>query len=303
MISRFYVPSHSGDYRIEAAEDWRGRSCSTLTVENPTVGEVERLQAFLRTARDRDWVSAKTNIGLIGVTTIKVRASVADAGPLLMASTEPLKPGVLVAVRSIGGVTSVVTDAVEAEAAVKLPQAEEATVVRRPTPCCPDSERARELRASDVLRAFCTPAQWASWMNAGYLIAYGNLTGHAYRIAHRHSAIAARQRRICADLDDGATLHFHDSLLPAPEEALNAKIVLEHREDWLRNRSTCLSSRFTAVFQNPLGHPVLDGIPDAQLTRAIGGAAIGWRVGGGAPLRALLRKVAGPGFEPGTSEV
>ncbi len=287
MIQRWYIPSTSGDYRLEAAKDWKGSACCTLTVENPTPAEVEKLQAFLRTARDREWVGAKQNIGLVGVTNIKVVANIADAGALLVPATAGENPGLLTAVRSINGEVTATHSLESAAALSAAPEADAAVTVRRATPCCPTPETAAEKRASEVLRAFCTGEQWASWQRHGYLLCTGRYTGHRYRIAHRHSPLAEKQGRICADLTDRAVLHFHDSLLPPPEEVLGAKIILEHRENWLRHQATCLSSRFTQVFPNPLGPGIMDGIPDARLLQVVGGAALGWQLNGDSTERML----------------
>lgn len=287
MIRRWFVPSLSGDYRLEADTDWKGSPRSKLTVENPTPAEVEKLQAFLRTARDREWVTQKQNIGLVGVTTIKVQASIADAGPLLVTMAAGQNPGLLTAVRSVNGEITTAMNEEEAAALVAQPAADAAVTVRRATPCCPSPEVAAERRASEVLAAFCTPAQWANWTQHGFVLCVGRYTGHRYRIAHRNSPLAAKQGRICADLDDGAVLHFHDSLLPPPEEVLGAKLVLEHRENWLRHQATCLSGRFTQVFDNPLGPGIRDGIADATLMKVIGSAAFGWQLNGDSTAKML----------------
>jgi hypothetical protein len=276
MISRWFIPSTSGDYRLKEFTIG-GKPASVLTVENPTLLEVERLQVFLRAAQERGWVSGKTNVSLLGKSSVRLHVSVAEAGPLLVVATNAAGPGRLTAVRSSGGEITTTEKVEEAAALAAAPAAEEAVTVHRPTPCCPVPEVAAEVRASDVLRAFCTPVQWADWTAHGFLTCAGRYTGHRYRIAHRCSPLAAAQGRICADLDDCAVLHFHDSLLPPPEEVLAAKLVLEHREDWLRNHSTCLSPRFTQVFRNPLGPQRVDGVADAKLLQAIAGAAIGWR--------------------------
>lgn len=289
MISRWYIPNTGGDYRLEEAPGTK--PMSVLTVENPTPNEVARLQAFLRTARDRKWVSAKTNIGLVGVTTIKVKAAVAEAGPLLVKAAGAEKPGTLTAVRSVGGQVTSTEKLEEATELVKAPAAEEAVTVRRPTPCCPAPEVAAEIRASAVLRAFCTPSQWANWIRDGFLVCTGRYTGHRYRLAHRNSPLAQRQGRICADITDGAVLHFHDSLLPPPEEVLAAKLILEHRENWLRHPSTCLSPRFTQVFANPLGPQATDGVADAKMLQAIGGWSVGWHAATGDSVGEMLSKM------------
>lgn len=284
MISRWFIPAVSGDYRLEAAG-----SGSVLTIEDPTPNEVERLQAFLAVARERAWVSPEASVSLLGVTAIDVAAPVAEAGPVLVTASGSARPGTLTAVRSVSGV--VTTTELLAEATSNA-DADAAVTVRRPTPCCPSPEVAAEVRASEVLEAFCTPAQWASWTADGFLTCYGRYTGHRYRIAHRCSPLAERQGRICVDLDDRATMHFHDVLLPPPEEVLAAKLILEHREDWLRNESTCLSPRFTQVFRNPLGPRYTDGVASSKGLSAIGGAHAGFYAATGASPIEMIEKLS-----------
>lgn len=276
-MARWYVPSICGDFRLESAEDG---AKAMLTVSDPTPGEVERLRAFLVAARQREWVSADANVRLLGTTTIPVDAPVADAGAVLVDAVGAQGPGRISAVRSSAGVIAITETAIEtANALTRIGEEGEAVSVRRPTPCCPEPVAGPERRASEVLRAFCSPVQWASWIERGFLLCLGAYTGHTYRLAHRNSALAVRQGRICADLDDRAVLHFHDSLLPAPEEVLAAKLILEHREDWLRNPSTCLSSRFREVFRNPLGPQALDGVRDANIVSAFGALFGGVQLG------------------------
>ena len=54
------------------------------------------------------------------------------------------------------------------------------------------------------------------------------------------------------------------------EEVLAAKLILEHREPWLRNEATMLSCNSSVlVFKNPFGD-VNDGVPDANFTSRLG---------------------------------
>jgi hypothetical protein len=111
---------------------------------------------------------------------------------------------------------------------------------------------------------------------------HGGLSGNRYILAHRHSERARRQGRICFDVDDQMVVHFHDWTVPPEEEVLAAKLILEHREPWLRNEATMLGPQFNfreglricvMKFKNPFGG-FSDGVPDANLTRAIGGLFI-----------------------------
>lgn len=276
MIRQLFIPAMSGDYRLEADPDAPERS--VLTIENATPHEADVLAKFLQTAARKTWIDTVPTLALEGLQTVLVRAPVAEAGAELVVATGGMRPGTLLAVRSTSGTLTVTETLAEVAPALAAPEAVAAVQVPRPTPCCPSPELAAEVRASDVLKAFCTPAQWADWTLRGFVTCLGGYTGHRYRIVHRNNALAVKQGRICADLDDLAVLHFHNSLLPPPEEVLSALLILQHREDWLRNGSTCLSSRFTDVFVNPLGHPTLDGVSDADLVRKIGTFATGFAI-------------------------
>jgi hypothetical protein len=148
-----------------------------------------------------------------------------------------------------------------------------AASVRRPTPSCPDCYVDAVEPATEVLLAFLDEDQHRTWASSRYVVVRGQLTGHRYLIAHRNSPIAAQNRRIAYDLDDDATMHFHDWSVPPEEEVLSAMLVLGHREPWLRNEATCLGAHFRDVFKNPFGNG-MDGIPDSQLTQRIGHALL-----------------------------
>ncbi len=82
--------------------------------------------------------------------------------------------------------------------------------------------------------------------------------------------------RICYDLDARAVVHFHDMSVPPEEEVLAAKLVLEHREPWLRNEATLFGSG-TMKFKNPFGGAG-DGTWDSALTSRLGSAVLECRV-------------------------
>jgi hypothetical protein len=273
----WYIPSWHGDFRLLADDDER----SKLEIVDPTPGEQSALKTFLMRARKKGWTSCR-KLGLAGKErrqVIALKAPVAETGALL---TEVLKPGkqTIVAVRCEGGQLEV-AEAVEADkvAALTAPEKkpEKAVSTKRPTPCCPACVPGAVDRASEVLLSFLTEEQHAEWAAQRTLSVIGGLSGHRYLLAHRHSELAAGWGRICCDYDDGGILHFHDWSVPPEEEVLAAKLILEHREPWLRNEATCLFDNggpWTDVFKNPFGD-VMDGTADAAFTSAIGGALLG----------------------------
>ncbi len=105
----------------------------------------------------------------------------------------------------------------------------------------------------------------------------GGLSGHRYLLAHRHTPTAARLGKICYDLEERFVLHFHATDLPPEEEILAAKLILEHREPWLRNEATVVQQtkdgRWHDLgfmrYKNPFGD-ITDGRDDAALTAGIG---------------------------------
>jgi hypothetical protein len=189
-----------------------------------------------------------------------------------------LKPGpaVITAVKLSNGKIEVVEHSdpdrkVTEKALEKVAEkpAEAAVTVKRPTPSCPDCYVAANEPATQVLLSFLDASQHATWRKDRYIVTRGGLSKHQYIIAHRQSEIAAKNGRICFDVFDKDVLHFHDQTVPPEEEVLAAKLILEHREHWLRNEATCLGVRFTRVFKNPWGDH-LDGVWDSGITKMIG---------------------------------
>lgn len=168
----------------------------------------------------------------------------------------------------------------EAEAKRKEGEAKlkAATSVKRPTPCCPSQIPGVVEPAQEVLLDFCTPEQRHQWLTERRLIAVGGITGHRYLLAHRHTPTAVKIGKICYDLDDEAPMHFHDWTVPPEEEVLASKLILEHREPWLRNEATTFANNSStsliaggrpAIFKNPFGD-FYDGLPDSGFTDLFG---------------------------------
>jgi hypothetical protein len=101
-----------------------------------------------------------------------------------------------------------------------------------------------------------------------------------WRVAHRHSPTAVRNRKICYDVDDRCVLHFFDHSVPPEEEVLAVKLILEHREAWLRNEATVLQQDAKGAwhdlgilrYKNPFGD-ANEGRADAALLANFGAVA------------------------------
>lgn len=260
---RWFVPAFAGDFRLEAAGE-----TSQLIVEKPTQAEREMLAQFLKKARAKDWTSERAVSG--DKASIALEASVAEAGKLLVKTVQPKRTS-LTAVRFKNGVVEVANSgeskALDALTA-KASDESDAVSVRRHTPSCPACfKQDANPRASECLLAFLDSSQHEQWAKHRAIVVTGNLSGERYLLAHRHSARAAAQGRICKELSTGRILHFHDSLLPPEEEVLGAKLILEHRENWLRNEATYFGPGLR--FKNPFGDSQ-DGVADSAFMAGLG---------------------------------
>jgi hypothetical protein len=279
MISKWYVPSWSGDFRLEAEGDDKCR----LSVTDPTPAEIDQLGKFLKKARKKGVIPELAGVQPEGKSELLIEAPILDAGKLLLGRKDPRK-GLLTAIKSTDGEISVVTgdvDTEEAEKALDKPKADKATTTRRPTLCCPNPVDGREVRASEVLKEFCTRRQWEEWVEKGYLHCVGNLSGHSYRIVHRHHPLAREQTKIVWDVDVDRVIHCYDWSVPPPEEVLAIKLTLENREHWVRNPSGAWTfglfggkDIYPDPFMSP-GKQGSDGIADAALVTGIGGGLVG----------------------------
>jgi len=279
---KFYLPSWNGDFRLE--DD--GKGGTKLVVHDPTPHEQKIIGEFLDKAGAKGWMSDQdrdVHLGhpyrQSGKSEVTIAAPLAKASKILLKLARPKKQ-TLTAISFSDGKLSVIEGAdepavekiseeVEKAAATETPeQPAKAASVKRPTPCCPDCEAGSVAPASEVLLSFLNEDEHATWARERAIVVTGGLTGHRYVLAHRQSAIAACNTRMCFDLDDGQILHFHDNSVPPEEEVLAAKLILEHREPWLRNEATLLGGE-NLKFKNPFGG-LSDGTESAALMSEIG---------------------------------
>jgi hypothetical protein len=275
---RWFFPSWNGDHRLEPNP--KDPEETVLIIQKPTPDEslmLDKLGAAMFTA---GWISEWKSVAKsrsMFKKSIVVGAPLEKVGPLFVWAFKP-GPAVLTAVRFENGKVTCCSDglgelmkfseSVAKEAKEKdAPKPKAAATVKRPTPSCPDCIPGAIEPASEVLLAFLSPEEHATWAKERAIYVEGGLTGTLYRLAHRHSEQAQRQTRICMDLDAGQTIHFHDTTVPPEEEVLAAKLILEHREDWLRNEATTFFSN--DKFKNPFGD-WSDGVADAGLTADMG---------------------------------
>lgn len=272
---KFYIPSWNGDFRLE--NDDKGGT--RLIVHDPTPHEQKIVGEFLRQAGSKGWVAKNAHFAKTGKSELSITAPLSKATKILVKLTRPKKQ-TLTAVSFSDGKLSLIegadqeaieklADVVEKAVETEKPdQPAKAASVRRPTPCCPDCEVGSVAPASEVLLSFLNEEEHETWARERAIVVTGGLTGHRYVIAHRRSPLAAYNTKICFDLDDGQILHFHDNSVPPEEEVLAAKLILEHREPWLRNEATLLWGD-NMKFKNPFGD-LMDGTESAALMREIG---------------------------------
>ena len=275
---KLYIPSWNGDFRLE--DD--GKGGTRLVVHDPTLHEQKIIAEFLRQAGAKGWVSdVDREIGhpYRDRSEIAISAPLSKASKILIKLARPKKQ-TLTAISFSDGKLSVVegadeaavekiSDAVEEASATEDPEKPaKAASVRRPTPCCPVCEVGSVAPASEVLLSFLSEEEHETWARDRAIVVTGGLTGHRYVLAHRRSAVAALNTKMCFDLDDGQVLHFHDNSVPPEEEVLAAKLILEHREPWLRNEATLLGGD-NMKFKNPFGD-YYDGTESTALVSQVG---------------------------------
>lgn len=289
MLSAWHVPSATGDFELKVHPEDEAKCL--LVVEDPTPSEIDKLIAFKKRCNQYKWIDPLAGINREGRTEIVIDAPLSKCGKHLAKEAMPDR-GRITAITSKDGTILAVTTSDEPdeekklEAAAADEKAETAVTTKRPTKCCPNPIEGPLVRSSRVLRKFCTPQQWKDWCEHGWLICYGHLSGHAYRLVHRHHPAAKVQGKICYDLDDRQTLHAYDWSTPPAEEVLTFKIILENCEPWLR----CEASGFgpwkgrrgdgrSIGFIDPSDNGGMEGTWDAAVFRWIGEAVAGARFG------------------------
>ncbi len=298
---KWFIPAWNGDWRLTpdpAAPEKR----TILEIKRPTAGEKRLLHKLRDAFKDKKWMS-KDEAARVDdpsswkTTTAIINAPLTDVGPLVAAIIKP-GPNVITAVKFADGRIEVCETSevpkdgegdpgnekknepkpsAEVKELAKKPDAEAAATVKRPTPCCPDchvDELEVNKPATEVLLSFLNEEEHASWAAHRYIVVRGGITGHRYLIAHRNSEIAQINTRLCFDLDDDQVMHFHLTEVPPEEEVLATKLILEHREDWLRNEATALGNH-TWVMKNPFGDGG-DGVQDSIFTQKFGTWAAMW---------------------------
>lgn len=275
-MKTWYIPAWNGDFRLVAGDE---EGTSKLLVMDPTPHEMELLAKFMKQARTKRWTKESFAVDeAVTTRTIDLDVSLAKAGTALVKIVKP-KDRTLTAVSFKNGKLEVAeTDMVETlvAKAAEDPEAK-AVSVSRPTPCCPTCEPGSVAPARDVLLAFLNEQEHADWAAHRAIIVTGGLSGHRYLLAHRKSETAARLGKICYDLEERFVLHFHATDLPPEEEILAAKLILEHREPWLRNEATVVQQNRDGTwidlgfmrYKNPFGD-IQDGRQDAAITASLG---------------------------------
>jgi hypothetical protein len=258
----------------------------------PTPYEVQLLSAFMAVARKKKWTKeALAEDALIDTRTIALDAPLAKVGPALVKITKPADRTLTAVLFKNGQLEIAETGMIETVVAKAKGDPEaKAVSVARPTPCCPSCVPGSVSAASDVLLSFLNAQEHADWAKCRAIMVTGGRSGHRYLVAHRHSRTAVLNRKICYDVDDRCVLHFHDWTVPPEEEVLATKLILEHREAWLRNEATVMQQDGKGVwhdlgvmrYKNPFGD-ASDGRADAVLTAAFGAVLAAALRGGGAP--------------------
>jgi len=283
-VKAWYVPSWNGDFRLVAGAT---EDTADLVVTDPTPHEQKILEAFLKKARKKKWCGER----LSGQSqTIALSASVEEVGPVLVKIAKPADRTLTAVTFEDGKLEVAETGAIETVIAkAKGKRRAKAVSVARPTPCCPECVPGSVERASEVLLSFLSEQEHADWAKHRAIMVTGGRSGHRYLIAHRHSRTAVLNKKICYDVDDHCVLHFHDWTVPPEEEVLATKLILEHREAWLRNEATVLQQDSKGNwldlgimrYKNPFGD-ASDGRVDAALTARFGAILAAALRGGGA---------------------
>jgi hypothetical protein len=275
-VKAWYVPSWNGDFRLVPGDE---EGTSKLLVMAPTPYEMKLLAAFMAAARKKKWTKEKlVEDDVIDTRTIVLGAPLTKVGPALVKISKPADRTLTAVSFKDGQLEVAETGAIETVIAKAEGDTESKAVsVARPTPCCPSCVPGSVELASDVLLSFLSEQEHADWAKHRSIMVTGGRSGHRYLLSHRHSRTAVLNKKICYDVDDHCVLHFHDWTVPPEEEVLAAKLILEHREAWLRNEATVLQQDSKGAwhdlgimrYKNPFGDES-DGRADAALTATFG---------------------------------
>lgn len=289
---KWYFPSWNGDVRVEAVDDL---ACQ-VTVVTPTPGELAALTKLEQLFVKKGWLAPGVAFWGAGASPQKtqLRAPLKKVAPVLVKALKQGRETLTAVVLKDGRVETVTGSdqvALEPLAAKAAEEGKAAATVKRPTPCCPQCYEDAIGPATDVLLDFLSPEQHEDWARQRAFIVRGSVTGVRYLLSHRHGRYAGKYGKICRDIDNEITAHFHDHTVPPEEEVLAAKLCLEHAEAWLRNEATMLSIDgiggmtlqpnalgLADKLKNPFGG-VGDGTWSTGVTKMLGGFFQGLHVG------------------------
>ena len=246
------IPSWNGDIRFTP----NGDESTLVSVVKPTLVETEAMKRFNKIAIKKGWTE---------VTNMHEKESIAVAAGFQLVGNEFLKlmkmkrKGVLTAVAFEGGKVQV-TEVVDDD---KLPVwarekaddgASAMTTVKRPTLSCPEclGKSESDRAACDVLWEFLSESQRKEWLDRRAITVFGGLTGYCYRVCSRDTEMARRTGRITFDLTNRTVIHNYGYDRPPEEDVLTVKLLLEHRENWLRVYGEVDHVRDSLVFHNPM---------------------------------------------------
>ena len=277
----WYIPTWNGDLRMETHPE--NKKLTQLSIIKPTPAELEVLKEIKKLAIEKGWICESDwpkDLKKGKNKKISLASPLDICGPDIAKLMQGGKSS-LTAISLKNGKIEVT----ETKNSIKLKKLiqklknegkkdpnkkpESATTVKRHTPCCPVCMEGAIEPATEALLSFLNEKEHEMWAKDRRIVVTGGITGHQYSLAHRKSKIAAAHGKICFDLTDGGKLHFHDSSVPPEEEILAAKLILEHREHWLRNEATCLGGGLTHVLKNPFAGG-MDGVPDSAFTQTMG---------------------------------
>lgn len=263
---RWFIPSWNGDFRFEP----NGEGASKLVVEKPTPLELEALTRWLKVAAKEKWVENKATKASDIKDSLSVNAPVPTAAAAMAKILNHKRAGVITAFRFADGKIEV-TEAIDdlprwaRKLAKAAPAPEAAVTVHRPSLSCPECEgkNEHERKACDVLWEFLNPRQRAEWLKDRAIRVVGNLTRHVYRVSSRDTEAAKIVGRCTVDETDRLCLHHYDWTVPPEEEVLAIKLILEHRENWLRvfgEVDPFHRAEPGTIFENPFRGRALFGI-------------------------------------------
>jgi hypothetical protein len=264
---RWFLPSFNGDVRFEEHPD--DAKSTLMIVHNPTDAEVAALDKLSATFKKRGWIEDRFEIDSLrkAKASRTIHAVLSDVAPVAISILKAGEQTLSAVVLKDGKVETVEGTDMKGLEAIAKADAEAGAAVKRPTPCCPACHEGAVGPATEALLAFMTEEQHAQWAEHRYLVAVGQLSGHRYMLAHRHSERAHYIGRVCYDLDSAEVVHFHDMTVPPEEEVLAAKLILENAEPWLRNEATLFGT--DDRYKNPFGDGG-DGVEDSVWTADIG---------------------------------